>query len=110
MDISAPHDSHDSDWLALRAALWPEASNAEHLSGMADALARGHYIRLARGADGVAWGLVEASKRVDYVNGTESSPVAFLEGMYVVPEFRLQGVARTVVLPRRHDCPRLSSN
>jgi len=31
---------------------------------------------------------VEASTRVDYVNGTRSSPVAFLEGLYVAPKSR----------------------
>lgn len=64
---------------------------------MSDALARGHYIRLAHDGDGAALGFVEASKRRDYVNGTDSSPVAFLEGIYVVPQFRHQGVARTLV-------------
>ena len=33
----------------------------------------------------------------DYVNGTLSSPVAFLEGLYVVPEARQKGVARALV-------------
>ncbi len=42
-------------------------------------------------------GFVEASKRVDYVNGTSSSPVAFLEGLYVAPESRRKGVARALV-------------
>jgi aminoglycoside 6'-N-acetyltransferase I len=64
---------------------------------MADALARGHYVRLAVSASGSAVGFVEASKRVDYVNGTNSSPVAFLEGLYVVQSFRRQGVARALV-------------
>lgn len=89
--------SNDSAWLALRLALWPDASDAEHLSGMADALARGHYVRLASIADGSVIGFVEASKRLDYVNGTSSSPVAFLEGIYVVPESRRKGVARALV-------------
>ena len=48
-------------------------------------------------ADGSVLGFVEASKRVDYVNGTSSSPVAFLEGLYVVPRARCRGVARTLV-------------
>ncbi len=38
-------------------------------------------------------GFVEASVRHDYVNGTNSSPVAFLEGIYVVPDFRNTGIA-----------------
>jgi aminoglycoside 6'-N-acetyltransferase I len=42
-------------------------------------------------------GLIEVSVRVDYVNGTDKSPVAFLEGIYVVPEARGAGVARRLV-------------
>jgi aminoglycoside 6'-N-acetyltransferase I len=83
--------------LALRAALWPDGSETEHLAGMADALARGHYVRLAVATDGSALGFVEASKRTDYVNGTSSSPVAFLEGLYVVPAARRTGIARALV-------------
>ena len=97
MQIAPPTGSADNRWLALRLALWPDASEGEHLSGMADALARGHYIRLAVAVDGSVLGFVEASKRVDYVNGTRSSPVAFLEGLYVVPSARRQGVARALV-------------
>jgi aminoglycoside 6'-N-acetyltransferase I len=97
MQITSPIGSADSAWLALRLALWPDAAKAEHISGMADAIARGHYVRLAVAADGSALGFVEASKRVDYVNGTSSSPVAFVEGLYVVPSVRRQGLARTLV-------------
>ena len=42
-------------------------------------------------------GFAEASVRRDYVNGTESSPVAFLEGLYVIPEARRTGIARSLV-------------
>jgi aminoglycoside 6'-N-acetyltransferase I len=64
---------------------------------MADALARGHYVRLAVLADGAAVGFVEAAKRVDYVNGTSTSPVAFIEGLYVAPAARRRRVARALV-------------
>lgn len=97
MQVAPPTGSGDRAWLALRLALWPDEREAEHLAGMADALMRRHYIRLALNADGAAVGFVEASKRVDYVNGTTSSPVAFLEGIYVAPAFRRQGVARVLV-------------
>ena len=46
---------------------------------------------------GNALGLVEVALRSDYVNGTNSSPVGFLEGIYVVPQARRQGVARMLV-------------
>lgn len=52
---------------------------------------------VAYDASGKALGFVEGSVRNDYVNGTSSSPVAFLEGIYVVPPARLQGVARALV-------------
>jgi len=42
-------------------------------------------------------GLIEAALRTDYVNGTNTSPVAFLEGIFVVPENRRKGVARSLV-------------
>jgi aminoglycoside 6'-N-acetyltransferase I len=97
MQLTPPQGSADRAWLALRLALWPDTVEAEQLSGMADALARGHYVRIVVTASGSAVGFVEASKRRDYVNGTNSSPVAFLEGLYVVQSFRRQGVARALV-------------
>ena len=92
-----PQGSRDRDWLAMRVALWPDGSQAEHLLAMADTLGRGHYVRLAVTAAGSAVGFVEAARRVDCVNGTTSSPVAFLEGLYVEPGSRRQGVARVLV-------------
>jgi aminoglycoside 6'-N-acetyltransferase I len=97
MQLTAPQGSADRAWLALRLALWPDVPEAEQLLGMADALARGHYVRLAVTASRSAVGFVEASMRVDYVNGTSSSPVAFLEGLYVARSSRRQGVARALV-------------
>jgi aminoglycoside 6'-N-acetyltransferase I len=96
MQIEAPR-AGDPRWLALRLRLWSHGSEAEYLREMADALARGHFVRLAIAPNGSAVGFVEASKRVDYVNGTNSSPVAFLEGLYVEPASRRKGVARALV-------------
>src|SRR5437867_10985006 len=97
MQIAPPVSSSDVEWLSLRLRLWPHAAEAEHLHEMGDALARGHCVRLALTSRGSAAGFVEASKRVDYVNGTSTSPVAFLEGLYVEPTSRRKGVARALV-------------
>lgn len=96
MHLKAP-SGDDPDWLAMRLRLWPEGSAAEHACDMVDALARGHFVRVASDNDGVATGFVEASKRVDYVNGTSTSPVGFLEGLYVNPTARRNGIARALV-------------
>ena len=45
----------------------------------------------------LAVGFVEASLHSEYVNGTNSSPVAFLEGIYVAAEHRRQGIAAQLV-------------
>jgi len=115
MKIIDPASATDPSWLALRASLWPGGTAAEHLRYMADALARGHCVRLALGFDGRAAGFVEASRRVDYVNGTSTSPVAFLEGLYVVPSERRKGVARMLVAEIErwalaHGCSELASD
>lgn len=89
-------DGFEADWLSLRLALWPEEHEEVHRHGMADARRRGHFVMLARNVESTV-GLVEASVRHDYVNGTSGSPVGFLEGLYVVPEARRQGVARALV-------------
>ena len=52
---------------------------------------------LAYSAASDAIGLAEVSVRSDYVNGTETSPVAFLEGLYVVPLARRKGIGAALV-------------
>ena len=97
MQMLPPASATDLAWLSLRSRLWPDGNASEHLRYMADALARGHFVRLASAPDGSAVGFVEASQRVDYVNGTSTSPVAFLEGLYVEPSARRKGVAQALV-------------
>ena len=36
--------------------------------------------------------------RHEYINGTNSSPVGMLEGIYVLPEYRKHGIAQQLVL------------
>jgi aminoglycoside 6'-N-acetyltransferase I len=94
--IEALVSADDSDWLALRMALWPDGEAREHRDEMAGFLeAPSRFAQfIARTDDGRAIGLVEASVRGDYVNGTESSPVGFVEGVFVAPAWRRKGVAR----------------
>lgn len=79
-------------------ALWP-AERDEHLPEMQELCAQpGRYAQfIACTASGIPQGLVEVALRTDYVNGTDSSPVGFLEGLYVDPAFRQQGIARLLV-------------
>ncbi|SEQ70961.1 aminoglycoside 6'-N-acetyltransferase I [Sphingobium sp. YR768] len=89
--------AHVERWALMRHALWPDGLIDEHRDeilamlreGGADALAL-----LAIDAAEEPVGFAEAALRHDYVNGCDSSPVLFLEGIYVEPSARLAGAAR----------------
>lgn len=78
----------------LRRALWPDSSIAELEAIMA---AQPDYLVLTVEKQGITIGFAEISVRGDYVNGCETSPVAFLEGIYVDRAWRRSGVARALV-------------
>lgn len=87
-------------WVAMRQALWPSGGDhGTHADDVALLLAEpGDTVNLiARDELGEPAGFAEASLRRDYVNGCDTSPVAFLEGIYVVPAARGRGVARALV-------------
>jgi aminoglycoside 6'-N-acetyltransferase I len=95
MDIRACTGDDINDWTALRIALWPDESPEDLRDGAAALLSRDDAVNLVcRTAEGEAIGFAEAVLRRDYVNGCETSPVAFLEGIYVMPGHRREGIAR----------------
>lgn len=86
-------------WLALRLALWP--GDAAGHRGAIDRFFAGDRrepaeVLLAFGSDGKPVGLVELSIR-NIVDSCETDRVAYLEGWYVVPEARRQGVGGQLV-------------
>lgn len=90
----------DLDAIAgLRSALWPgesaEALRAEAEASLASGDARLATLVAVEG--GKAVGFAEVSLRTDYVNGCETCPVAFLEGIYVRPEWRRRAIGRALV-------------
>jgi aminoglycoside 6'-N-acetyltransferase I len=90
----------DADWLSMRLELWPDCPRQQHIEEMAGFLREpNRFVQfIVRDPRGRGIGFAEASVRTDYVNGTSSSPVAYLEGLYVAPEARGRGVARSLVL------------
>jgi aminoglycoside 6'-N-acetyltransferase I len=83
-------------WVDLRLALWTDASAEEHRAYMAISLAQPERFLglMMYDENRTPVGFIEGSIRTDYVNGTESSPVGFVEGVYVKAEWRRRGVAR----------------
>lgn len=100
----------------MRATLWPEPE-AEHRSEMASMLAQPErfavFLAYEEGPGPI--GFAEVSIRTDYVNGCTTSPVAFLEGIFVAEAQRRRGVARALcaaaaVWGRSHGCTEFGSD
>lgn len=94
----APQDA--SSWLGMRRALWPDGSESEHAREIV-AFFEGRAseplaVLVAQdGADRLV-GFAELSIRA-YAEGCHTDRVAYLEGWYVVPDARRQGVGRALI-------------
>ncbi|AWH54318.1 aminoglycoside 6'-N-acetyltransferase [Stenotrophomonas sp. ESTM1D_MKCIP4_1] len=83
-------------WARLRLGLWPDADDPLHVLAQSLADAEG-AVFLACLQEGEAVGFAEVRLRHDYVNGTDSSPVGFLEGWYVQPQWQGHAVGRALL-------------
>lgn len=97
-----PAERRDSTaWLEMRQALWPEGSEAEHGEEIEryfrDEFPREPWVTLvAEGTDNRILGFAEASIR-PYAEGCRGPRVAYLEGWFVLPEVRRQGIGRALI-------------
>ena len=81
----------------LACQLWPDHTVEEMRSEFADMIAKPDAAFFLAYADETAVGFAQCQLRYDYVEGTDSSPVGYLEGIYVADEYRQQGFARELL-------------
>jgi aminoglycoside 6'-N-acetyltransferase I len=82
-------------WAGLRHALWPEIGRAE-LGHELEELLRTPFAGFGA-FDGTAMiGFAEVSER-PWGDGCDTAPVAWLEGIFMAPTHRRQGIARRLV-------------
>jgi aminoglycoside 6'-N-acetyltransferase I len=87
---------HLKPWAELRVALWPDRSVQHHQNDAVRTFLNGNDRAVAficQTDHEQLVGFAEATLRSDYVNGCKTSPVLFLEGVYVLPDYRRMGVA-----------------
>ena len=82
---------------ALACELWPEYSAEEMREKYDSLLAREDAAIFLYREQGEAAGFAQCQLRHDYVEGTETSPVGYLEGIYVREGTRRQGIARKLL-------------
>lgn len=99
MQINPIDENSLSAWLGLRSQLWPDDSCEEHIrEGQNIFSCPDKYVSfLAIDTQERAVAFADATIRHDYVNGCESHPVVYLEGIFVIPELRCMGIAKQLV-------------
>jgi aminoglycoside 6'-N-acetyltransferase I len=81
-------------WRAMREALWPEA--VENDADIDEILAADDAWSFIAEREGIALGFAEVSVRKG-ANGCESRPVPFLEGIWIDPDARRQGLGARLI-------------
>ena len=89
---AAPEDCAAAAGLAL--LLWPDHALPELETEFAQLLTQRSAAVFLALEDGAPMGFAQCQLRHDYVEGTESSPVGYLEGIFVREEYRRHGTAR----------------
>lgn len=81
----------------LACRLWPDHTVEEMCTEYAKLIAKPDAAFFLAWAVNAAIGFAQRQLRYDYVEGTDSSPVGYLEGIYVAEDYRKQGVAKELL-------------
>ena len=81
----------------LACQLWPDHTIDEMRAEYADMIAKPDAAFFLAYVQETAVGFAQCQLRCDYVEGTDSSPVGYLEGIYVAEAYRKQGFAKALL-------------
>lgn len=99
--------------LALK--LWPDNDFDELKEEFQAALGHEEEVAFLYFVEDTAIGFIQLSIRHDYVEGSESSPVGYIEGIYVEEAYRKQKIAQRLVNQgeawvKAHECKEMGSD
>ena len=77
--------------------LWPDNTVEEMCAEMGEILSKPDSAFFLAYVEDVPIGFAQCQLRYDYVEGTDSTPVGYLEGIYVADGYRKQGIARDLL-------------
>lgn len=86
-----------ADLVELACRLWPDHTQLEMQEEFAHILEKPDAAFFLAIEQKRAVGFAQCQLRYDYVEGTDSSPVGYLEGVYVADEYRKQGIAKALL-------------
>lgn len=97
--IVRPLEEEDlSEWFRLRKLLWDETTDDDHQDEILDIIEHPEFqfVLVADAGDRNLIGFLEVSIR-PFVEDCETENVGYLEGWFVIPEYRRSGVGRSLV-------------
>ena len=99
----------------LACRLWPDHTIDEMRAEYADMIAKPDAAFFLAYVQETAVGFAQCQLRCDYVEGTDSSPVGYLEGIYVADAYRKQGFAKALLTAceswaKTKDCSEFASD
>jgi len=112
MNIIPVTNVNAQKWAELCNELWPHNSVEEMLEEFNNGQYKNEYLCQI---DDMFIAFLSLSLRKDYVEGTDSSPVGYVEGIYVKCKYRKMGIARNLIefakqWTIKNGCSMLASN
>ena len=110
-------DSDFDSWLALGLDLWPhyKKKKASLENQFSEILCDPNQTAFLCKHDNEAIAFINVSLRSDYVPGAKVTPVGYIEGIFVKPEYRKQGIAKKLIKlaeawAKKYGCKELGSD
>lgn len=92
---AAAEDAKTAAGLAIQ--MWKSNTIEGLTEEFYDSIKEGSCVVFLALLDDLAIGFAQCGLRHDYVEGTESSPVGYLEGIFVAEEYRKRGIAKDML-------------
>ncbi|HTF16735.1 MAG TPA: aminoglycoside 6'-N-acetyltransferase [Chryseolinea sp.] len=85
-------------WLTMAMQLWPDEDRADLARFIRESIAsEKNQSLLCLTSTAECAGFIDLSLRTDYVEGCTTNPVGYLEGVFVKPEYRQNGVGAFLI-------------
>lgn len=81
----------------LAVLLWEDNSVSDLINDFSELIAKGKAQFFLKYENNIPVGFAQCQLRYDYVEGTETTPVGYLEGIFVKKDYRNKGIAKELL-------------
>ena len=115
MSIIPVNDNNLKEYVDLAMLLFPDEDYDEEYEMYKESFKTDKEMGYLYQTDNKYVGMMHLSIRSDYVNGTDTSPVLYLEAIYVLSDYRKLGIARKFIdfaenIARKKEITQLASD